>query len=139
MTMSIDEVKQLIQSAKSIERESERLKQEIEQRREELLSVRSAMGGERVVSSESLSMPERVFFALEKLYAQYGDALQKLCDSRAEIERIISALDPIEQELVRAWVDGKTEEQMGKQVGYTGRHIRRIKKRILIRLANSKT
>lgn len=30
--MTIDEVKQLIQSAKSLERESERMKQEIEQR-----------------------------------------------------------------------------------------------------------
>ena len=56
--MTITEAKDLILSAKSIKRESERMKQEIEQRREELLSIQSTMGGgDRVMSSEKLSMP----------------------------------------------------------------------------------
>lgn len=138
--MTVEEVKLLIQSVKSTERESKRLKQEIERRREELLSIRSTLGGsERVVSSEKLSMPERVYFALEKLYTQYSDALQRLYDSRAEIERVISTLDPIEREIVYAWIDGKTEEQVGAQVGYTGRTVRNYKKRILIKLSMSKS
>lgn len=134
--MTVEEVKLLIQSAKSTERESERLKQEIERRREELLSIRSTLGdSERVISSEKLSMPERVYFALEKLYAQYSDALQRLYDSRAEIERVISTLDPLEREIVHAWIDGKTEEQVGAQVGYSRRSVQYIKKRILVRLS----
>lgn len=135
--MTVEEVKLLIQSAKSTERESKRLKQEIERRREELLSIRSALGGsERVVSSEKLSMPERVYFALEKLYTQYSDALQRLYDSRAEIERVISTLDPIEQEIVHAWIDGKTSDQIGRGVGYSDRTVKRYKKRILLKLSN---
>lgn len=39
--MTITEAKDLILSAKSIKRESERMKQEIEQRREELLSIQA--------------------------------------------------------------------------------------------------
>ena len=134
--MTMEEVKEMIQSAKSIERESVRMKQEIEQRREELLSVKSAMGGERVISSDKLSMPERVYFSLETLYTQYSSVLQQLHDKRGEIERSIAALDPIEQEIVRAWIDGKTEEQIGATVGYSYRTVRRYKKRILVKLAN---
>ena len=137
--MTIEEVKELIQSAKSIERESERLKQEIEQRREELLSIKSAMSGARVISSERLSMPERVHFRLEKLYNQYSDTLQALCDKRRDIENAIVALEPIEQEIVRAWVDGKTEEQIGAIVGYTDRTVRRKKRCILIKLSEIKS
>lgn len=133
--MTIDEVKQLIQSAKSIERESERMKQEIEQRREELLNVKSVMGGERVMNSEKLSMPERVYFSLEKLYTQYSALLQKQYDSREQINNAISALDPIEQEIVRAWIDGKTEEQIGLKVGYSRRTVQYMKKKILLRLS----
>lgn len=133
--MTIDEVKQLIQSAKSIDRESERMKQEIEQRREELLNVKSAMGGERVMSSDQLSMPERVYFSLEKLYTQYSALLQKQYDSRELINNAISALDPIEQEIVRAWIDGKTEEQIGLKVGYSRRTVQYMKKKILLRLS----
>ncbi|MCH5165636.1 MAG: hypothetical protein J1G01_04475 [Clostridiales bacterium] len=135
-----DEVKEMIQSAKSIERECERFKREIKQRREELLSIKSVMGGsERVMSSEQISMPERVYFSLEKLYVQYSNVLQQLNDKRNEIEQAISALDPIEQEIVRAWINGKTEEQIGAAVGYSGRHVRRVKRAILIKLSNLKT
>lgn len=135
--MTVEEVKLLIQSAKSTERESERLKQEIERRREELLSIRSTLGGsERVVSSEDLSMPERVYFALEKLYTQYSDALQRLYDSRAEIDRVISTLDPIEKEIVHGMIDGKTSDQIGRVVGYSDRTVKRYKKRILLKLSN---
>ena len=133
--MTTEEVKDMIQSAKSIERESERMKQEIEQRREELLSVKSAMGGERVMSSEKLSMPERVYFSLEKLYTQYSNVLQRLHDRRGEIERAIATLDPIEQEIVRAWIDGKTEEQIGDKIGYSRRTVQYMKKKILVRLS----
>lgn len=137
--MTVEEVKLLIQSAKSTERESERLKQEIERRREELLSIRSTLGGsERVVSSEKLSMPERVYFALEKLYTQYSDALQRLYDSRAEIERVISTLDPIEQEIVQGMIDGKTEEQIGRNIGYSRSSVQRAKRRILVKIKNMK-
>lgn len=137
--MTTDEVKAMIQSVKSIERESVRIKQEIEQRREELLSIKSTMGYDRVMSSEQLSMPERVCFSLEKLYTQYSDVLQRLHDKRSEIETAISALDPIEQEIVRAWIDGKTEEQIGITVGYSGRTVRNYKKRILVKLSNVKS
>lgn len=134
--MTTQEVKDMIQSAKSIERESVRMKQEIEQRREELLSVKSAIGGERVISSEKLSMPERVYFSLEKLYTQYSDVCQRLHDKRGEIEQAISTLDPIEQEIVRAWINGKTEEQIGAQVGGSRSTIQRQKKAILLKLSN---
>lgn len=137
--MTVEEVKLLIHSAKSTERESERLKQEIERRREELLSIRSALGGsERVVSSEKLSMPERVYFALEKLYTQYSAALQRLYDSLAEIERVISTLDPIEQEIVQGMIDGKTEEQIGRNIGYSRSSVQRAKRRILVKITNMK-
>ncbi len=137
--MTTDEVKAMIQSVKSIERESVRIKQEIDQRREELLSIKSTMGGDRVMSSEQLSMPERVCFSLEKLYTQYSDVLQRLQDKRIEIETAISALDSIEQEIVRAWIAGKTEEQIGITVGYSGRTVRNYKKRILVKLSNVKS
>lgn len=137
--MTKDDVKAMIQCVKSIERESVRIKQEIEQRREELLSIKSTMGGDRVISSEQLSMPERVCFSLEKLYAQYSDVLQRLHDKRSEIETAIATLDPIEQEIVRAWIDGKTEEQIGITVGYSGRTVRNYKKRILVKLSNVKS
>lgn len=132
--MTIDEIKQLIQSAKSIERESVRIEQEIEQRREDLLSVKSVMCGERVINSAQTSMPERVYFSLEKLYTQYNDMLQRLHCKRCEIEVAIAELDPIEQEIVRAWINGKTEEQIGMQIGYSRATIARRKRRILIKL-----
>ena len=134
--MTTEEVKEMIQSAKSIERESVRMKQEIEQRREELLSIKSTLGGDRVMSSEKLSMPERVYFRLEELYMQYSDTLQRLYESRKALERAISELDPIEQEIVRAWIDGKTEEQIGATVGYSWRTVHRYKKRILLKMSN---
>ncbi|MDE7406467.1 MAG: hypothetical protein K2M89_06315 [Clostridiales bacterium] len=137
--MTTQEVKDMIQSAKSIERESVRMQQEIEQRREELLSVKSAIGGERVMSSEKLSMPERVYFSLEKLYTQYSDVCQRLHDKRGEIEQAISTLDPIEQEIVRAWINGKTEEQIGTTVGYSRPTIARYKRRILVKLTHCKS
>lgn len=138
--MTTNEVKELILSAKSIKRESERMKQEIEQRREELLSIQSTMGGgDRVMSSEKLSMPERVYFSLEKLYTQYGEVLQQLHDKNNEIESAISSLDPLEQEIVRAWIDGKTEEQIGAAVKYARPTIARYKRRILVKLTRSKS
>ena len=138
--MTTDEVKELIQSAKSIERESARMEQEIEQQREELLSIKSAMSGNaRIISSEQLSMPERVYFRLENLYIQYGEVLQRLSDKRRDIENAIAILEPIEQEIARAWIAGKTEEEIGDIVGYCGRTVRRKKKRILVKLAKIKS
>lgn len=134
--MTTEEVKDMIQYAKSIERESVRMKQEIEQWREELLSIKSTLGGERVMSSEQLSMPERVYFSLEKLYTQYSNVLQRLHDRRGEIEQAIATLDLIEQEIVRAWIDGKTEEQIGAQVGWSRSTIQRQKRAILLKLSN---
>lgn len=134
--MTIDEVKQKIISVQSLDREIERLRIEIEQKRQELLSIQSSMnGGERVISSANSSVQERVYFRLEELYIQLSELLQKLYASRQEIEEMIGRLDPIEQEIVRAWTVGRTEEQIGEQVGYSGRNIRRIKRRILIKLA----
>lgn len=134
--MTIDEVKQKIISVQSLDREIERLRIEIEQKRQELLSIQSSMnGGERVISSANSSVQERVYFRLEELYIQLSELLQKLYASRQEVEDIIGRLDPIEQEIVRAWTVGRTEEQIGDQVGYSGRNIRRIKRRILIKLA----
>ena len=134
--MTIKEVRSLITSAQSIERESKRIKEEIDSLRDELTSVKSSLGGGVVVmSSERASTQERVYFRLEELYNQYSAALQRLYDKRAEIESAISALDPIEQEIVRAWRDGKTEEEIGATVGYSRRSIQYKKKRILIRLA----
>ena len=135
--MQEEEVKTLIRSINSLKRQSEAIREKIEERREELANVKSALGGsERVVSSEELSMPERVYFALEKLYMQYSDALQRLYDSRAEIERVISTLDPIEQEIVHGMIDGKTSDQIGRVVGYSDRTVKRYKKRILLKLSN---
>ncbi len=135
--MSIDEVKNLIDSARSIEREAKRMKEEIEALREELTSIKSALGGSVVVkSSEQTSPQERVYFRLEELYKQYSATMQSLCDKRAEIEVTISQLDYLEQEIVRAWIDGKTEEQIGEKVGYSRSSIQRTKRRILVKIAN---
>ncbi len=137
--MTTDEVKQLIQSTMSIERERNRIKQCIDEKRAELVSVKSPLGSSvTVVSNEQVSVPERVYFRLEELYAQYSDVLQRLTDKHREIESAISTLDPLEQEIVRAWIDGKTEEQIGKTVGYSDRTVRNYKKRILVKLANVK-
>ena len=138
--MTVDEVQQLLKSAGAIERECERMRNEIEQRREELIGVKSTMCGiDKVMSSDTLSMPERVYFRLEELYNQYGDILQKQYDKRNEIETAIGKLDAVEQEIVRAMIAGKTEEQIGEIVGYTDRTIRRKKRRILLKLANRKS
>lgn len=138
--MTIEEAKNLIESAKSIERESLRIKAYIEQQREELLSIRSSMSGQECVKcSERISMPERVYFRLEELYVQYSQTLQRLSDKRREIEDALTRLEPIEQEIARAWIDGKTEEQIGNTVGYSRPTIARYKKRILVKLTKYKT
>lgn len=135
--MTIEEVKDLIISAQSIKREAKRIKEEIEVRRDELSSVKSALGGSvAVISSVRDSVPERVYFRLEKLYDQYSETLQQQYDKTAEIENAIAALDPVEQEIVRAWIEGKTEEQIGAQVGYSRPTISRYKRRILIKMKN---
>lgn len=135
--MTIDEIKQKIISVQSLDREIERLRIEREQKRQELLSIQSSLnGGERVISSANSSVQERVYFRLEELYIQLSALLQKLYASRQEVEEMIVRLDPIEQEIVRAWTVGHTEEEIGEQVGYSGRNIRRIKRRILIKLAD---
>lgn len=135
--MTVEEVKELIASARSTERECERVREEIEAKREELLSAKSALrGGTPVMTSESLSMPERVYFCLEKLYNQYSELMQSVFDRRAEIEKAIAQLDPLEQEIVRAVIAGKTEEQIGAQVGYSRPTIARRKRHILIKLSN---
>ncbi len=137
--MTSEEVKQLIESARSIERERERIKQYIDEKREELVSVKSPLSGSvAVMSSEQLSVPERVYFRLEELYVQYSDVLQRLTDKLREIEKAISVLDPIEQEIVRAWIDGKTEEQIGSQIGYSRPTVSRYKRCILVKLMNIK-
>lgn len=135
--MTIEEVKSLITSARSIEREVERMKQEIEDKRQELLSIKSSLGVVApVILSEKLSMPERVCFRLEELYTQYDLMLKRQLDKRDEIESAITALEPIEQEIVRAWISGKTEEQIGRKIGYSWRTVHRHKKQILLKLAN---
>lgn len=137
--MNIDEVKNLITSARSIEREERRMRDEIEALRDDLTSIKSGLGScVAVKSSEKVSMPERVYFRLEKLYDQYSATLQRLTDKRAEIETAIAELEPIEQEIVRAWIDGKTEEQIGATVGYSRRSVQYIKRRILLRLSEMK-
>ena len=136
--MTVYDVKLLLKSSQAIERECERMREEIEQRREELSGVKSAMNGaDRVVSSDTLSMPERVYFRLEELYNQYSAILQKQFDKRNEIEAAIGKLDAVEQEIVRAMIAGKTEEQIGKSVGYSRPTIARYKKKILIKLSKS--
>lgn len=134
---TIEEVKDLIISAQSIKREAKRIKKEIDVRRDELSSVKSALGGSvAVISSVRDSVPERVYFRLEKLYDQYSETLQRQYDKTDEIESAIAALDPVEQEIVRAWIEGKTEEQIGAQVGYSRPTISRYKRRILIKMKN---
>lgn len=135
--MTIEEVKALIASARSIEREVKRMREEIEELRQTLLSVKSSLRASTpVLTSESLSMPERVYFRLEELYNQYSTMLQKQYDKTAEIEEAIAQLDPLEQEIVRAVIAGKTEEQIGAQVGYSRPTIARRKRHILIKLSN---
>lgn len=134
--MTVDEIKQKIVSVQSLDREIERLRIEIEQKRQELISIQSSMnGGDRVMSSAKLSMPERVYFQLEEFYIQLSELLQSLYASRQEVEEMIRRLDPIEQEIVRAWTVGRTEEQIGEQVGYSRPTVARYKKRILIKLS----
>lgn len=134
--MTTNEAKKLINSAKSTEREVARVKKEIDERREELLGIGSSLrGGDKVMASETISMPERVYFSLEALYVQLSNLLQKLYDIREELEKAISTLDPLEQEIVRAWIAGNTEEQIGKKVGYSRPTISRHKRRILIKLS----
>lgn len=136
--MTIEEVKSLITSAQSIEREISRMKREIEARRQELLSIKSSLGGSSpVVSSVKMSVPEKVYFGLEELYSQYNILLQCQYDKREEIERAISTLDPLEQEIARSWIAGKTEEQIGRDVGYSRSSVQRAKRRILVRIAAS--
>lgn len=88
------------------------------------------------MSSEKLSMPERVYFSLEKLYTQYSEVLQRLHDKNNQIESAIASLDPLEQEIIRAWIDDKTEEQIGVQVGFSRRSVQRCKRTILVKLSN---
>lgn len=134
--MAIDEIKQKIISVQSLDREIERLRIEREQKRQELLSIQSSLnGGERVISSANSSVQERVYFRLEELYIQLSALLQKLYASRQEVEEMIGRLDPIEQEIVRAWTVGRTEEEIGEQVGYSRPTVARYKKRILIKLS----
>ncbi len=136
--MTVDEIKQKIVSVQSLDREIERLRIEIEQKRQELLSIRSSMnGGERVISSVNSSVQEHVYFRLEELYIQKSALLQKLHASRQEVEEMIGRLDTLEQEIVRAWIAGRTEEQIGKQVGYSRATIARHKRRILLKLSNA--
>ncbi len=135
--MTSEEVKQLIESAKSIEREERRMREEIEQRRAELTGIKSAFGTVvRVKSSLGESVQVRVYERLEVLYNQLGEILDRLTKTRREIENAISALDPLEQEIVRAWIAGKTEEQIGATVGYSWRTVHRKKKKILLKLSN---
>lgn len=135
--MTIEEAKNLIISARSIEREERRVREEIESRRAELTGIKSAFGTVvRVKSSLGESVPERVYERLEVLYDQLGDVLGRLHTKRKEIEEAIAALEPIEQEIVRAWIDGKTEEQIGTTVGYSWRTVHRKKKKILLKLSN---
>lgn len=136
--MTVDEIKQKIVSVQSLDREIERLRIEIEQKRQELISIHSSMnGGDRVMSSAKLSMPERVYFRLEELYIQLSELLQATYAKRNEIEKAIGSLDMLEQEIVRAWIAGRTEEQIGKQVGYSRATIARHKRRILLKLSNA--
>lgn len=75
--MTVDEIKQKIVSVQSLDREIERLRIEIEQKRQELLSIQSSMNvGERVISSVNSSVQERVYFRLEELYIQMSALLQ---------------------------------------------------------------
>ena len=134
--MTSEEVRNLIASARSIEREERRMREEIEARREELTGIKSSFGTVvRVKSSIGGSVPERVYERLEVLYNQLGDVLGRLHAKRKEIEDAIAVLEPIEQEIVRAWIDGKTEEQIGETVGYSRPTITRYKKRILLKLS----
>lgn len=127
------EIKKVILSMRSLDREIARLKEEIEMRRRELLQI--APQGERVkTSAPTSSVQERVYFALERLYVQLCDLLRRQCDARDEFECAIQMLDPTEQEIARAWAAGRTEEQIGRQVGYSRATIARQKKRILIKL-----
>lgn len=137
--MSIEDVKLLILSAKSAEREVARFRAEIDKKREELIGIPSALCADKVVTSEKISMPERVYFRLEQLYDLYSAALQRQYEKLTQLESAISELDTIEQEIVRAWIDGKTEEQIGATIGYTGRTVRNYKRRILLKLANKQS
>ena len=137
--MSIEDVKLLIVSAKSAEREVSRFRAEIDKKREELIGIPSALCVDKVVTSEKISMPERVYFRLEQLYDLYSAALQRQYEKLTQLESAIAELDTIEQEIVRAWIDGKTEEQIGATIGYTGRTVRNYKRRILLKLANKQS
>lgn len=136
--MSIEDVKLLILSAQSAEREVARFRSEIDKKREELIGIPSALCAEKVVASEKISMPERVYFRLEQLYNLYSAALQRQYEKLMQLESAIAELDTIEQEIVRAWIDGKTEEQIGAQVGFSRPTISRYKRRILIKMSNIK-
>lgn len=136
---TIDDVKVLFESARSIDREIQRLRADIEERRQELLGTRHPAESVRVMSSRSDSIPERVYFALEKLYVQYSELLQQQLFQRAELENAIKSLDPIEQEIARAIIAGKTEEQIAQVVGYSRPTIARKKRRILLKIAKIDT
>lgn len=131
--MANEDIKNTIKSLRSIDREIVRIREEIEKRRTTLLS--ESVHSERVKTSPSnVSIPERVYFALEQLYVQLSKVLQQQYKVKVEIENKIASLDPIEQEIARAWAAGKTEEQIGVQVGYSDRTIRRAKVRIANKL-----
>lgn len=134
--MTREEIKKLIETARSMERECKRMKDEIEARRQELLSVKSSVVGKvRVMESAENSMPEYVYFALEELYKQYSAILQQQCELQKQVEIEISKLDPIEQEIFRATVAGKTEREIGAMIGYTDRTVRNYKRKLTAKLA----
>lgn len=71
-----------------------------------------------------------------RLRSLYLDKMNKLLDTQAEIESALDGLDREEQRLIRLYYfNDYTWEEVAVQMDYTWRHIHRLHKKILEKLA----
>lgn len=136
--MTVEEVKAMLKSARSVERQAARVREKIELNRELYGSVKCGLGGiVNVQGGERTPQQEYVCIRLEDLYNEYGRVLNELCALQKEIASALISLDPIEREIINGVMDGKTYEQIGIAVGYSDSTVKRKKRAALKKIAEN--
>lgn len=124
----LDEVKAQRKLTAALERDRERI-------REEVMSLKSPVMGEKVQTSRQSDLSDAVI-RLEAAEKKVGIQLSRLMNLRSEARRLISReSDPKRRAVLYSWyIMDETMEAIAKAMHISERHVRRLKSEALYHL-----
>ena len=126
--MTFDETKALLLDMRAAKRRANSIKKRIVDLESDRDSIQSALNGGMPHGNEFYSRVESLAIRIETEREKHIQALEAYFALEDKLAEVVKMLDPIEQDvIIGCYMDGKCNWQVGVDIGYDERTVRRYK------------